>query len=244
MKLNTPEGQIQDYLFFSREFLAFIFYFKFFRCHTDRNSMQNCSCSWHASCYYYMQCYVIVVFYLVCLYFLGTCQFAPASTFLFLCTPYRSSILFLLLLLLLFVVSVMFSAQNHRHEAVDGRIGGGGGLGSHQYVHNTPTDYKYISLHFQLSLVSLFTFVDTATHTHTCLTALFPGLPRWAGTRTVKPVSILLKQETVSGSGISWAMCKSAPRARQITMPAPHHSVFYRPDALPAAQPTASNALG
>ena len=43
----------------------------------------------------------------------------------------------------------------------------------------------------------------------------------------------LLKQETVSGSGISWAICKSAPRSRQITMPAPHHSVFYRPDALP-----------
>ena len=35
-------------------------------------------------------------------------------------------------------------------------------------------------------------------------------------------------------------MCKSAPRSRQITMPAPHHSVFYRPDALPAAQPTVS----
>ena len=35
-------------------------------------------------------------------------------------------------------------------------------------------------------------------------------------------------------------MCKSAPRSRQITTPAPHHSVFYRPDALPAAQPTAS----
>ena len=43
-----------------------------------------------------------------------------------------------------------------------------------------------------------------------------------------------MKQETVSGSGISWAMCKSAPRSRQITTPAPHHSVFYRPDALPA----------
>ena len=41
-------------------------------------------------------------------------------------------------------------------------------------------------------------------------------------------------------SGISWALCKSAPRSRQITMPTPHHSVFYRPDALPAAQPTAS----
>ena len=50
----------------------------------------------------------------------------------------------------------------------------------------------------------------------------------------------LPKQETVSGSGISWAICKSAPRSRQITTPAPHHSVFYRPDALPAAQPTAS----
>ena len=46
---------------------------------------------------------------------------------------------------------------------------------------------------------------------------------------------------TVSGSGISWAVCKSAPRSRQITTPAPHHSsFFYRPDALPATQPTAS----
>jgi len=40
--------------------------------------------------------------------------------------------------------------------------------------------------------------------------------------------------------GISWAVCKSAHRSREITTPAPHHSVFYRPDALPAAQPTAS----
>jgi len=53
------------------------------------------------------------------------------------------------------------------------------------------------------------------THTHTHLTALCPGLPRWAGTRKVKPIWILLKQETVSGSGISWAMCKYAPRSRQ-----------------------------
>ena len=34
----------------------------------------------------------------------------------------------------------------------------------------------------------------------------------------------------MSGSGISWAICKSAPRSRQITMPALHHSDFYRPD--------------
>ena len=33
---------------------------------------------------------------------------------------------------------------------------------------------------------------------------------------------------------------KSAPRTRQITTPVPHYSVFYRPDALPAAQPTVS----
>jgi len=33
---------------------------------------------------------------------------------------------------------------------------------------------------------------------------------------------------------------KSSPLSRQITTPAPHHSVFYRPDALPATQPTAS----
>jgi len=37
---------------------------------------------------------------------------------------------------------------------------------------------------------------------------------------------ILLKQEIVSGSDISWAMCKSAPRSRQITTPAPHNIVF------------------
>ena len=47
--------------------------------------------------------------------------------------------------------------------------------------------------------------------------ALFLGLPEWASTRKVKPIWILLKQETVSGSGIIWAIFKSAPRSRQIT---------------------------
>ena len=85
----------------------------------------------------------------------------------------------------------------------------------------------------------------THTHTHTRLTALFPGLPGWAGTRKVKPICILLKQpgwagtrkvkpiwillkeETVSGSGISWAICKSASRSRQITTLVLHHSKFF-----------------
>ena len=80
---------------------------------------------------------------------------------------------------------------------------------------------------------------NTHTHTHTRLTALFPGLPRWAGTRKVKPIWILLKQKTVSGIGISWAICKSAPRSRHNHASTPP-LCFYSPDALPAAQPTAS----
>jgi len=57
-----------------------------------------------------------------------------------------------------------------------------------------------------------------------------------------KPIWILLKQQTVSGNGISWAICKSAPssRHRQTTTAALNHSTFYRLDALPAAQPTVS----
>jgi len=84
----------------------------------------------------------------------------------------------------------------------------------------------------------------THTRTHTRTRAFngpffrdYPGEPvpeRW------KPIWILLKQEIGSGSGISWAMCKSAPRSRQITIPAPTTQFFYRPDALPAAQPTVS----
>ena len=63
-----------------------------------------------------------------------------------------------------------------------------------------------------------------------CQTHLFNG-PLSGTTRVSryqkgKPIWILLKQETVSGSGISWVICKSAPCSRQITTPAPHHSVF------------------
>ena len=77
------------------------------------------------------------------------------------------------------------------------------------------------------------------TYTHTRLTALFPRLPGWAGTRKVKPIWILLKQETVSGSGISWTICKSAPRSRQMTMPATHHSFFLQV-GCPSCHPTNS----
>ena len=68
---------------------------------------------------------------------------------------------------------------------------------------------------------------NTHTHTFSRLTAPFPWLPRWASTRKVKPIWILLKQETVSGSGISWAICESVSRSRQITMPVLHDAKFF-----------------
>jgi len=56
-----------------------------------------------------------------------------------------------------------------------------------------------------------------------------------------KPFWILLKQEMMGGSGISWTICKSfTPHSRQITMPVSHHPIFYGPDALPDSQPTES----
>ena len=77
------------------------------------------------------------------------------------------------------------------------------------------------------------------THTHIHLMALCLGLPKWACTRKLKPIWILLKLETVSGSGISWAMCKPAPRSRQMTMPAPHPSVFLQAECF-SCHPTNS----
>ena len=77
-----------------------------------------------------------------------------------------------------------------------------------------------------------------SNHTHT-FNGPFSGTTQWAGTRKAKPIWILLKQETVSGSGISWAICKSAPGSRQITMPAPHRSIFLHA-GCPSCRPTNS----
>ena len=43
----------------------------------------------------------------------------------------------------------------------------------------------------------------------------------------------------MSGSGISWAICTSAPRSRQITTPAPHHSSVLQA-GCPSCHPTNS----
>jgi len=69
----------------------------------------------------------------------------------------------------------------------------------------------------------------THTNTHNRFTALLDFVRttqvRWhqKGKRTNLD---LLEQEIVSGSDISWAICKSAPWPRHITMLASHHSVF------------------
>ena len=77
-------------------------------------------------------------------------------------------------------------------------------------------------------------------HTHTRLTALCPGLPGGPVAERWNQSGFYWSKRQVSGSGIRWAICKSAPCSRQIITPAPHRSVFYRPDALPATQPTSS----
>jgi len=75
-------------------------------------------------------------------------------------------------------------------------------------------------------------------HTHIRLMALCPGLPGWAGTKKVKPIWILLKQETVrQRMAVESAVCTSLQTDNHASTPL---LSVYRLDALPAAQPTAS----
>ena len=89
-----------------------------------------------------------------------------------------------------------------------------------------------------IALLSVYAFLSKlVTHTH-------PFNGPLSGTTRVRRYQKGKNQSgfylTVSGSGISLAICKSASCSKQITMPGPHQSVFYRPDAIPAAQRTAS----
>ena len=64
------------------------------------------------------------------------------------------------------------------------------------------------------------------THTHTRLMALCPGLPGVSRYQKGKTNLDFTEAREVSGSGISWAISKSASRYRQITMPAPTTQFF------------------
>ena len=68
-----------------------------------------------------------------------------------------------------------------------------------------------------VALLFVFAVLNNSSNTH--LTTSQEDKPFW----------ILLKQRWRSGGSISWTICKSfAPRSRQITMPAPHHSILLR----------------
>jgi len=98
-------------------------------------------------------------------------------------------------------------------------------------------------LHSQLWLNMDFFDIESLPLLHTTTTTITSTLHTLngplSGTTPVKPIWILLKQETVSGSGINWTTCKPAPHSRQITMPAPHHSVFLQA-GFPSCRPTNS----
>ena len=85
-----------------------------------------------------------------------------------------------------------------------------------KFMQNTNNPLHQRSMH---TCTCTRTHARAHTHTHT-FNGPFPELPRF--------------NRSNSGSGISWAICKSAPHSRLQTdnyaTPAPHHSVFYRLD--------------
>ena len=112
-------------------------------------------------------------------------------------------------------------------------------------LQHSPVAYQHHP-HGILAPINIVTCNHTHTHTHAHAhthTHMFNG--PFSGTTQVGryhkgKTNLDFTEARDSGNGISWAICKSAPCSRQITMPAPNHSIFYRPDALPAAQPIVS----
>ena len=91
--------------------------------------------------------------------------------------------------------------------------------------------------HFSASVRTLITVRQRLTHTRTPFNGPFSRTTRVSRHQKGKLIWILPKQETMSGSGFRWAICKSAHRSRQITIPAPHHSVILQA-GCPSCRPT------
>ena len=97
-----------------------------------------------------------------------------------------------------------------------------------------PLERKHTDIQLHMPLITL----PTYTHSHT--TVFGPlGFCPVSRHQKGKTNLDLLEQEIVSGSGISWAICKSAPWPRYITTPASHHSVFLQA-GCPSCHPTNS----
>jgi len=76
--------------------------------------------------------------------------------------------------------------------------------------------------------------------THTRLTVLLPGLPGWAGTSKLKTNLDFTEARDSEWQWHQQGICKSAPRSRQTTTPAPHHSTSFLQAGCPSCRPTNS----
>jgi len=77
----------------------------------------------------------------------------------------------------------------------------------------------------------------TMTNTHNRFTALFPGPPRWAGAR--RGLLDFMVQRKIN-RGRHTDIRLSATPSGLTNVHLHHPPIFYRPDALPATQPTVS----
>jgi len=76
-------------------------------------------------------------------------------------------------------------------------------------------------------------------HHHNRFTALFPGPPGWAGARTeLLDLDFMVQGKINRGRHTDHPAGRHSIRTNQC--PPPPSPIFYRPDALPAAQPTMS----
>ena len=91
---------------------------------------------------------------------------------------------------------------------------------NHKIVH-------YVRKKDQIPHCCFATFATNTTHPFNGPLSGTTQVSRYQTGKTSLDVWILLKQETVSGSGISWAICKSAPCSRQTTTPAPYPVVYW-----------------
>ena len=106
---------------------------------------------------------------------------------------------------------------------------------------NTPVGWRAAWHCWQLSWWHWVTTTTTTLHPFNGLFSRTTWVSWCQKSKTSLDLSEARDDGILECSGISWTICKqSAPRCRQMTTPTPHPLNFYRPDALPGAQPTVS----